>query len=82
MIRDQQLRQGQRIAMSYLATIVVIAELIGAQRPQIGQMFPDRLFQSAACSRLTLPSTPRNSTGRPQSRPRSRRIPAGWPSTR
>ena len=31
--------------MPDLAAIVVIAKLIGAQRPQIGQMFPDRLFQ-------------------------------------
>src|ERR1017187_1298073 len=44
-ISDEQLREGQRIAMPDFAAVVVIAELIGAQRPQIGKMLPDRLFQ-------------------------------------
>src|SRR5208282_1891134 len=44
-ISDEQLREGQRIAMPEFAAVVVIAELIGAQRPQIEKMLPDRLFQ-------------------------------------
>src|SRR5271157_491025 len=44
-IGDEQLRKSQWITMAHFRAVVVITELVGAQRAQIGQMLPDRFFQ-------------------------------------
>ena len=44
-IREQQLRDRQRVAVARLAAVAVVAELVAAQGCQVGQMLPNRMFK-------------------------------------
>ncbi len=45
MIREKQLGESQRMTVPHFGSILIIAELVFAHRPEIRQVLPDRVFQ-------------------------------------